>query len=48
MPLPGSFIDVLEYKVSPLVAAVSQTGEKVAVWRHLSAAINPAVKPEIS
>ena len=29
MPLPGSLIDVLEYKVSPLVAAVSQTSEKV-------------------
>ena len=29
MPLPGSFIDVLEYKVSPLVAAVSNTSEKV-------------------
>jgi len=29
MPLPGSLIDVLEYKVSPLVAAVSHTSEKV-------------------
>ena len=29
MPLPGSLIDVLEYRVSPLVAAVSTTGEKV-------------------
>ncbi len=41
MPLPGSLIDVLEYKVSPLVAAVSQTSEKVGLPQCLSALINP-------
>jgi len=44
MPLPGSLIDVLEYKVSPLVAAVSHTSEKVRL-RGFQAGLRPPPPP---